>query len=407
MVETSNATTISTLASDKFKIEDKYRAIIETSRQQAELARQQAENEALSRTRNLQQNLASRGLLGTGIEQLGETQNQILLAGELNKQAISSSASEAQLMYQMMSEKDAATQNYSALKKDLQATALSLVTADMDSTDVSNLVNSLFNTYGYAPTTQDAEDITSVLTKYITTHQEELGATPAVSKLDIATLINNSDFIDYNSTDEEILNYVNTQTKLLDNAPKDGFTLDDPDFKAALKAVRTNLNLGFENIDKPTYADYVASLKDKKDTFYNDWRIESNNGGPNTIELTTTGGGKITYANSISLDNQKIMADEDIVKYFIDMHVGIKTANEMALAFALNNTLAKKYKGSGLFRTSNVNEWLLNYSGKQKTLPIVVKFNQTSDGKNIKLVFAPQNGEPVTNLNDLFKNLLA
>lgn len=91
-IVTSYQTQKESLASDYLKQ-------LETARRAQQLARQQTEEQAALAQRQMQQGLYKRGLVGTGVQQLGQIQGQLALSSQLNQQAMQQSATE-QGMYQ-------------------------------------------------------------------------------------------------------------------------------------------------------------------------------------------------------------------------------------------------------------------------------------------------------------------
>lgn len=398
MDNTSQATTLASIASDKYKIEEKYRAIIENSRQQAELARKQTEDLALSRARNLQQNLASRGLLGTGVQQLGDVQNQILLSGELNKQALSSAASESQLMYQMMSEKDAVNQNYSDLKKNIQGTALSLASSSMNEQDVKDLVTNLFNTYGYAPESNDIQNISSVVSRYISSHPTEL-ADSSADVSSVLSIIQRLKTISTSSTDEAI------KTAINDVLTSSNGTLSEDQISSLVRIYRGS---GVSGGVVDTTAAPIVTTQTKFSDFEAVYKNSTSNlfgVGDITEKLATTKFGDFFTSKSsaaITTDGDSLTGftynygkdsvsiDTNDINALKNDAYGAGLTDEQRRQIALEYAIYKVYKryfgDSGLFpEISNILQFTqekLNISySKKSAMPIVPYLTKTSSGE--------------------------
>lgn len=67
---------------------------LQTARRAQEIARQQLEEQNILSQRQLQQGLYKRGLVGSGVQQLGQIQGQLALSKQMNEQAVTQAASE-------------------------------------------------------------------------------------------------------------------------------------------------------------------------------------------------------------------------------------------------------------------------------------------------------------------------
>lgn len=232
-IVTSYQTQKESLASDYLKQ-------LETARRAQQLARQQTEEQAALAQRQMQQGLYKRGLVGTGVQQLGQIQGQLALSSQLNQQAMQQSATEQGMYQTYKTNLQALEDKRSATIGQIEALAAnSTLRGDSLTTYISNQAQAKGITLTEAEKTAMAANVTEVQNKndnvsenstlksslqssyediIKTAYDEKLSANPSLSKSYEMRFVTNS-------REVSALNDYYSKSKYLDPKSPEGISL--------------------------------------------------------------------------------------------------------------------------------------------------------------------------------------